>query len=135
MIDPGDVVTTTVTITNNSTAPTPVDATGVQFTETLHGMTIVDQLGDDINVSPIAFDDAYNAAGNITFVAAWPRILNGRPLRHRGSAALNTGDRDADHIGMALSTRRAAASRSMPTAASPISRRPASPAPTASPTR
>ena len=40
VIDPGDIVTTTVTITNNSTTPTPVDATGVQFTEDLSGMTL-----------------------------------------------------------------------------------------------
>jgi uncharacterized repeat protein (TIGR01451 family) len=57
VIDPGDVVTTTVTITNNSTTPTPVAATGVEFTEILDGMTIVDQPGADINVSPIAFDE------------------------------------------------------------------------------
>ena len=75
MIDPGDVVTTTVTITNNSTTPTPVAATGVQFTETLDGMTIVDQPGDDINVSPIAFDDAYNVVGNTTFTVT-PRTAS-----------------------------------------------------------
>jgi hypothetical protein len=34
----------------------------VQFNEILDGMTIVDQPGDDINVSPIAFDDAYKKA-------------------------------------------------------------------------
>ena len=54
VIDPGETVTTTVTITNNSTN---TDATGVQFTETLNGMTLVNQPGNDINVSPIAFDD------------------------------------------------------------------------------
>ena len=81
VIDPGDVVTTTVTITNNST--TAVAATGVQFTETLDGMTIVDQLGDDINVSPIAFDDAYNVVGNTTFVvSAANGILNGSTAIH-----------------------------------------------------
>ena len=83
VIDPGDVVTTTVTITNNSTTPTPVAATGVQFTETLDGMTIVDQPGDDINVSPIAFDDAYNVVGNTTFVvSAADGILNGSTATH-----------------------------------------------------
>jgi hypothetical protein len=39
VIDPGEQVTTTVTITNNSTNPTPVAATGVQFNEILDGMT------------------------------------------------------------------------------------------------
>jgi hypothetical protein len=47
VIDPGDVVTTTVTLTNNPTSPTPI--------------------ADDINVSPISFDDAYNVLGNIAF--------------------------------------------------------------------
>src|SRR5262245_40371675 len=66
VIDPGDVLTTTVAITTNST--TAVAATGVQFNEILDGMTIVDQPGrDDIDVSPIAFDDAYNVVGNTTF--------------------------------------------------------------------
>ena len=51
VIDPGEIVTTTVTITNNSTTPTPVNATGVQFTEDLQGMTLVNQAGDDINAS------------------------------------------------------------------------------------
>ena len=83
VIDPGEQVTTTVTITNNSTTPTPVAATGVQFTETLDGMTIVDQPGDDINVSPIAFDDAYNVVGNSTFVvSAANGILNGSTATH-----------------------------------------------------
>jgi hypothetical protein len=50
-----------VTITNDSTT---TDATGVQFTETLSGMTLVNQPGNDINVSPIAFNDIYNAVGN-----------------------------------------------------------------------
>ena len=59
--EPGETVTTTVMITNDSTT-TP--ATGVEFTETLDGMRLFDQPGrDDINVSPIAFDDAYNLIG------------------------------------------------------------------------
>ena len=46
VIDPGEQVTTTVTITNNSDdTPTPVDATDVQFTEDLNGMTLVNQAG------------------------------------------------------------------------------------------
>ena len=82
VIDPGEIVTTTVTITNNSTTdggrrhrrPVHRDA---------HGMTIVDQPGDDINVSPIAFDDAYNVVGNTTFVVnAANGMLNGSTATH-----------------------------------------------------
>ena len=51
VIDPGDVVTTTVTIANDSTS---TDATGVSFAETLDRMTLV---GGTITVTPIAFDD------------------------------------------------------------------------------
>ena len=36
----------------------------MQFTETLHGMTLFNQAGNDINVSPIAFNDSYTAIGN-----------------------------------------------------------------------
>ena len=65
VIDPGEIVRTTVTITNNSTTPTPVDAIGLQFSQTLNGMTLFDQVGlGDINVSPIAFGDSYTAVGN-----------------------------------------------------------------------
>ena len=65
VIDPGEIVRTTVTITNNSTTPTPVDAIGLQFSQTLNGMTLFDQVGlGDINVSPIAFGDSYTAIGN-----------------------------------------------------------------------
>src|SRR5205085_6840450 len=69
VIDPGiggaqgDKVLTTVTITNNSTN---TDATGVTFSETLAGMTIVDQTGNDVNVSPLAFNDKFDAIGNTT---------------------------------------------------------------------
>src|SRR5262245_52574026 len=81
VIDPGDVLTTTVAITNNST--TAVAATGVQFNEILDGMTIVDQPGDDINVSPIAFDDAYDVVGNTTFtVNPANGILQGPTATH-----------------------------------------------------
>jgi hypothetical protein len=66
LIDPGalgvgDTVRTTVTIQNNSTN---TDATGVTFAETLAGMTLVNQTGNDINVSPLAFNEAYTAIGN-----------------------------------------------------------------------
>ena len=93
-IDPGgpgvgDTVTTTVTITNNSTN---TDATGVTFSETLQGMTLVDQTGDDINVSPIAFDDGgYTAAGNVLFTATASVLGNDtEPLGPEGFA-LNAG--------------------------------------------
>src|SRR5262245_31535413 len=91
VIDPGEIVTTTVTITNNSTTPTPVNATGVQFTEDLQGMTLVNQAGDDINASPIAFDDSYTAAGNVAFGATISLLINDtEPLGPEG-LALNTG--------------------------------------------
>src|SRR5262245_5851249 len=62
VIDPGETVTTTVTITNTGLE----NATSVQFDETLDGMTIVDQPGanPNFNISPIAFDDVYTAVGN-----------------------------------------------------------------------
>ena len=82
VIDPGDVVSTTVTINNNSTTPTPVAATGVEFAEILDGMTIVNQPGADINVSPIAFDESH-VVGNTTFVvSAAGGILNGSTATH-----------------------------------------------------
>ncbi len=65
VIDPGEIVTTTVTITNNSTN---TSATGVQFAETLSGMTLVP---GTLKVTPIAFDDNGGLlAGNtpITFL-------------------------------------------------------------------
>lgn len=58
VIDPGETVATTVTITNNSDN---TDALGVQFAETLSGMTLVP---GSINVSPLAFNDSYTAVGN-----------------------------------------------------------------------
>jgi Domain of unknown function (DUF4347)/SdrD B-like domain/Bacterial Ig domain len=59
VVDPGDTVTTTVTITNTSTN---TDATGVSFDETLDRMTLVN---GTLNVSPLAFNDSYNAIGNV----------------------------------------------------------------------
>ena len=90
VIDPGEIVTTTVTITNNSTTPTPVAATGVQFTEDLQGMTLVNQAGDDINASPIAFDDSYTAAGNVPFTGVAMLNNDAEPLGPEG-LALNAG--------------------------------------------
>ena len=89
VIDPGERVSTTVTITNNSTAPT-TDATGVQFTEDLNGMTLVNQAGDDINASPIAFDDSYTAAGNVPFTGVAMLNNDAEPLGPEG-LALNAG--------------------------------------------
>ena len=68
VVDPGDVVRTIVTITNNSTTPTPVDASRISFTETLNGMTLVNQAGNDVNVSPIALNETYTLleVGNAT---------------------------------------------------------------------
>ena len=66
----------------------------MQFTEDLSGMTLVDQPGslDNINVSPIAFDDSgYTAAGNVSFTAAVSVLANDtEPLGPEG-LALNTG--------------------------------------------
>jgi hypothetical protein len=88
VIDPGERVTTTVTITNNSTN---TNATGVQFTEDLNGMTLVNQAGDDINASPIAFNDSYTAAGNVPFTATLSVLANdAEPLGPEG-LALNAG--------------------------------------------
>src|SRR5262245_29148041 len=113
VIDPGEIVTTTVTITNNSTAPTPVNATGVQFTEDLQGMTLVNQAGDDINASPIAFDDSYTAAGNVAFGATISLLINDSRSAPRGSRS--TPAPRSRTPAWRLRPRRAAASRSTPT--------------------
>ena len=60
VIDPGDTVLFTVTITNNSINPGALDALGVQFTELLTGLTPT----GTINISPVAFGDSYTAVGN-----------------------------------------------------------------------
>jgi len=99
VIDPGETVVTTVTITNNSTTPTPVDATGVSFTETLAGMTLVSQMGADVNVSPLAFNDSYNVIGNTTFtVSAADGVLNGPTALHSTLSA------DAEFFGATIGT-------------------------------
>ena len=61
VIDPGETVTVTVTLTNNSNN---TDASGVEYIQDLVGMTLVNQTGNDINVSPLAFNDSYVAIGN-----------------------------------------------------------------------
>jgi VCBS repeat-containing protein len=55
--DPGETVTTAVTITNNSTVN---NASGVTLSETLNGMT---QTGS-VTVTPIAANDSYTLVGN-----------------------------------------------------------------------
>src|SRR5512145_47489 len=93
VVDPGEVVTTTVTITNQSTT---TDATGVSFAEVLQGMTLVDQFNDanaanDINVSPLAFDDSYNSVGNTTLtVSAANGVLGGAVLNVHETFAADT---------------------------------------------
>src|SRR5262245_43112389 len=91
LIDPGDVVQTTVTITNTGGE----NATLVQFTEDLDGMTLV---GGTINASPIAFNDSYTAAGNLQFTASISVLANdAEPLGpeglglNAGTALQNTG--------------------------------------------
>ena len=56
--DPGETVTVTTVIDNAGTE----DARNVVLNQTLQGMTFVD---GTINVSPLAFDDTYQAIGNI----------------------------------------------------------------------
>src|SRR5687768_10525669 len=54
--DPGDTLTTTVTITNTGDE----DATNTTFRDSFFGSSLT----DDINISPIAFNDAFTAVGN-----------------------------------------------------------------------
>ena len=91
VIDPGERVTTTVTVTNNGT----IDATGVTFAETLAGMTIVDQTGNDINVSPIAFNDSYNAIGNTLLEVGNATAQTGP----QSSASGHVTDNDIEFLG------------------------------------
>src|SRR5262249_14748417 len=95
VIDPGETVTTTVTITNTSA----INATGVSFNETLTGMTLVN---GTIKVTPIAFDDTYNnIVGNtpITFNAANGVLANDidpdGPGGNSGLTAINIVQSDA----------------------------------------
>jgi hypothetical protein len=59
--DPGETVTVTVGIANNSTT---TDALGVSLSEILAGLTLT----GPVNVSPLAFNDSYTAVGNTTLV-------------------------------------------------------------------
>jgi hypothetical protein len=60
VVDPGDTVTTSVTIVNTSDTD---NAPNVSFNETLSGMSFVN---GSVHVTPIAFDDTgYHAIGNV----------------------------------------------------------------------
>ena len=61
--DPGDTLAFSVTIENDG----DTDAIDLEFAENLEGVTLVP---GSINVSPIAFDDAYSVAGNIQVTIA-----------------------------------------------------------------
>ncbi|MDQ6438139.1 Ig-like domain-containing protein [Mesorhizobium sp. LHD-90] len=58
VVDPGDTMTFTTTIKNIG----DTDATNAEFAQVLDGVTLVP---GSINVSPVAFDDSYDAAGNV----------------------------------------------------------------------
>jgi len=81
VIDPGDTVTLNTTVTNSSLpADGSVAATGVQVFEDLTGMTPV---ANTLNVSPLAFDDTYNAVGNVPLaVSAADGVLNASTAVH-----------------------------------------------------
>ena len=85
VIDPGDTITTSVTITNNMGS----DATGVSFNETLTGMT---QVANSVTVTPIAFDDGYSLEGNTPITISAPSGLLANDIDPDASTPLsNTG--------------------------------------------
>ncbi|HEX8571752.1 MAG TPA: cadherin-like domain-containing protein [Allosphingosinicella sp.] len=65
IFDPGDIILTRIRITNSGDAP----ASGISVEDSLNGVTLD---GTSIQITPIAFDDAFNITGNtpITFTAA-----------------------------------------------------------------
>ncbi|HEY5720975.1 MAG TPA: tandem-95 repeat protein [Allosphingosinicella sp.] len=71
IFDPGDVILTRIRITNSGTDP----ATGISVTDTLSGVTLVP---GSVQVTPIAYDDAFNLTGNtpITISSAQGLLLN-----------------------------------------------------------
>ena len=69
VVDPGDTVTTSVTIVNTSAID---NAPNVSFNETLSGMTLV---GGSIHVTPIAFDDSFSAIGNVVLTIGASGVL------------------------------------------------------------
>ena len=77
--DPGDLIQNVLTITNTGGLP----ATGLSFTDTLSGSTLV---AGSVKISPVAVDDVFTMSGNtpITFTAAQ---LLGNDLDPDGSTA------------------------------------------------
>ncbi|HYE27115.1 MAG TPA: Ig-like domain-containing protein [Allosphingosinicella sp.] len=71
VFDPGDILLVRIRITNAGTDP----ATGISVTDTLNGITLVP---GSVQVTPIAYDDAFNLTGNtpITIGAAQGLLLN-----------------------------------------------------------
>jgi hypothetical protein len=71
VFDPGDIVLTRIRITNSGSDP----AHGISVTDSLSGVTLVP---GSVQVTPIAYDDAFNLTGNtpITINAAQGLLLN-----------------------------------------------------------
>src|SRR5687767_15178926 len=71
VFDPGDTILVRIRITNSGSDP----ATGVSVTDTLSGITLVP---GSVQVTPIAYDDAFNLTGNtpITISSAQGLLLN-----------------------------------------------------------
>ncbi|MFL6844992.1 MAG: Ig-like domain-containing protein [Allosphingosinicella sp.] len=71
VIDTGDIVLTRIRITNIGST----EATGISVTDTLSGVTLV---GGSVQVTPIAYDDAFGLTGNtpITITAAQGLLVN-----------------------------------------------------------
>jgi VCBS repeat-containing protein len=92
-IDPNgtDIVTTTVTITNNSTN---TDALNVALQETLNGLTP----NGIVDVQPLAFDDSYDAVGNTLLEVGTVAGVSGPHLSAAGSVLNN----DMEFLGDSL---------------------------------
>lgn len=92
VIDPGDTVVTTVTIVNT----TAENALNVELNETLDGMDFVP---GSLNISALAYDDGYNAVGNVELsVGAADGVLSGATAIHDTFAA------DAEFLGETVGT-------------------------------
>ena len=141
--DAGDVLRHTLTIHNTG----DTDALNVVVNDLLGGSTETGLM----NISPIAFNDAFTAVGNTALrvggaanIGSGPSsVVAGNLLANDvGSTTVGVGALAADDVtGFTIDTvtngspPAAAHSASSPTARSTISARPATPAPTASPTR
>ena len=71
-------------------------------------MTLVDQGGDanplnDINVSPLAFDDSYNAVGNTTLTVSGGQR---RARRRRRATSTRPSRADTEFLGQTIGSRR-----------------------------